>query len=81
MPIEIHAQMSGTISIADMRLTSISVKYSSKIIYGNFYCDHNRLPHLNNSPKFVRGYFDCFKNFLFCLDGISLLFREIEQFL
>lgn len=72
--------MSKTISIADMRLTSIPVKYSSEITYGNFYCDHNRLAYLNNSPKFIRGYFDCFENFLFCADGISLLFGEIDFF-
>lgn len=80
MTSDIHVLKSGSISIAAMRLTCISAEYAKEIIHGNFYCYHNRLPHLNNSPKFVKGYFDCFANFLFCVDGISLLFGEVDLF-
>jgi len=71
MTTEIHIHRSRSISIADMRLTSIPVKYSSEITY-DFYCDYNRL-YLNNSPRIVAESYDCYDNDLSSLDGISLL--------
>lgn len=55
----------GSVTIAAYSLNKIPIKFGK--ILGNFYCNHNNLTTLENSPQSISGDFNCSNNQLISL--------------